>query len=175
MIAGGVSWALGTLYSAHKQKKATGKVNWLGAISDGAAVGYTVMSLGLAATSVKLTAKTTTTKTQSKGTNSNIHGNSKLSIKTQHGYEIYERSTGDVVKTGISGRPLNVNGTSPRANTQVNKLNSTVGFGKFGARVVETNLPNRQAALEWEAGNAMRLWENGNSMSIHKRPIPWDR
>lgn len=33
-----------------------------------------------------------------------VHGNSKLSTKPQHGYEIYTMETGDVVKTGISGQ-----------------------------------------------------------------------
>jgi|GEM_PF-3635374 len=46
---------------------------------------------------------------------------------------------------------------------------------KYAARVVKANLPNRQAALDWEENNAMSLWEAGNSMSIHKRPIPWDK
>ena len=39
-----------------------------------------------------------------------VHGNSKLSTKPQHLYEIYDTRNGDVVKTGISGRPLNQNG-----------------------------------------------------------------
>jgi len=56
-----------------------------------------------------------------------VHGNSKLSTKPQHGYEIYNTETGDVVKTGISGQKLNLNGTSPRANSQVNKLNTSIG------------------------------------------------
>ena len=61
------------------------------------------------------------------GTPSKVHGNSKLSAKPQHGYEIYNTETGDVVKTGISGQKLNLNGTSPRANSQVNKLNKSAG------------------------------------------------
>ncbi|WP_236339658.1 hypothetical protein [Paenibacillus plantiphilus] len=51
------------------------------------------------------------------------NGNSKASTKPQHGYEISEKATGDVAKTGISGQPLNKNGTSPRTNSQVNKWN----------------------------------------------------
>lgn len=31
-----------------------------------------------------------------------VHGNSKTITKPQHGYEIYNKKTGDVVKTGIS-------------------------------------------------------------------------
>lgn len=101
------------------------------------------------------------------------HGNSKTSTKPQHGYEIYNSETGDVVKTGISGQPLNKNGTSPRANIQVNKLNKAVGYSLYEARVVEVDIPNRALALEWEKNNALRLWREGNSMSIHKKPQPW--
>lgn len=102
-----------------------------------------------------------------------VHGNSKLSTKTQHGYEIFEKETGDVVKTGISGRPLNKNGTSSRANSQVNSFNNAAGSDKYGARVVAPSIPGRQAALDWELNNAMRLWGEGNSMGKHLRPQPW--
>ena len=64
-----------------------------------------------------------------------FHGNSKQSQQLQHGYEIYETNTGDVVKTGISGQPLNKNGTSPRANRQVNALNKAAGKGKYASRI----------------------------------------
>jgi hypothetical protein len=102
------------------------------------------------------------------------HGNSKTSMKSQHGYEIYEISTGDVVKTGISGQPLNKNGSSPRANRQVNALNVAEGYDRYGARVVETGMPGRTAALKWERANASRLYGAGNSMRIHRRPRPWE-
>ncbi|EGW39338.1 RHS repeat-associated core domain-containing protein [Desulfosporosinus sp. OT] len=108
-----------------------------------------------------------------KGASEVIHGNSKLSTKVQHGYEIFENETGDVVKTGISERPLNKNGTSPRANSQVNSFNNAAGFDKYGANVVAPYIPGRQAALDWEANNAMRLWGEGNSMGMHRRPQPW--
>ncbi len=103
-----------------------------------------------------------------------VHGNSRSSTKTQHGYEIYEKETGDVIKTGISGRNLNKNGTSPRANTQVNRLNRNAGYEKYAARVVETNMSNRASALAWEEKNALRLWKEGNSMILNLRPRPWE-
>ena len=103
----------------------------------------------------------------------NVHGNSRLSTKPQHGYEIYDKSTGDVVKTGISGQNLNQDGSSPRANRQVNSLNRSSESEVYAARVVKTDMPNRATALEWEEQNALRLWNEGNSMSIHKRPKPW--
>ena len=107
------------------------------------------------------------------GQTSSVHGNSRTSTKPQHGYEIYDTDTGDVVKTGISGQQLNLNGTSPRANSQVNRLNRMYGEEKYSARVVINNMPNRAVALEWEKNNALSLWNAGNSMSIHQRPAPW--
>ena len=103
-----------------------------------------------------------------------VHGNSKASTNPQHGYEIYNTETGDVVKTGISGQKLNLNGTSPRANSQVNKLNSSIGKQLYEARIVTTNMSSRQVALEWEKMNALRQWNGGNSMFLHKRPRPWE-
>lgn len=52
MIGGLIAWGSGTIYSAVKQKQATGKVDWLHAVSYGASWGYTAMTLGLAAVSV---------------------------------------------------------------------------------------------------------------------------
>jgi hypothetical protein len=101
-----------------------------------------------------------------------VHGNSAASTKTQHGYEISETKTGDVVKTGISGQPLNANGTSPRANSQVNDWNRNAGYIKYKAEVVVQNMPSRQVALYWERYNAARLFELGNSLSKHIRPKP---
>ena len=74
--------------------------------------------------------------TTSEGGSKSVHGNSKTSTKPQHGYEIYNKKTGDVVKTGISGQTLNKNGTSPRANTQVNKFNKLAGEDIYDARIV---------------------------------------
>ena len=102
-----------------------------------------------------------------------VHGNSKLSTKSQHGYEIYNTKTNDVVKTGISGQKLNLNGTSPRANAQVNAFNRAANDILYKARIVATNMPNRATALAWEAENALRLYQEGNSMAFHSRPAPW--
>lgn len=102
------------------------------------------------------------------------HGNSKTSMRPQHGYEIYEIETGNVVKTGISGQRLNKNGTSPRANTQVNAFNRDAGETIFAANLKVQDMPGRQTALNWERVNAQQLWDNGNSMKFHKRPRPWE-
>ncbi len=99
-----------------------------------------------------------------------VHGNSNSSMKLQHGYDIYNTQTGDVVKTGISGQSLNLNGTSPRANRQVNALNRAAGEDSlFAARIV-FQADGRSAAKAAEAARAEYLREIGNSMREHKRP-----
>ena len=102
----------------------------------------------------------------------NCNGNSKASTRPQHGYEIYDKTktTKNVAKTGISGRPLNKNATSPRANTQVNKFNAEAGYDQYAARVKVKNVPGRQKALNWEKKNADKLKAAGNPMNKHQRP-----
>jgi RHS repeat-associated protein len=100
------------------------------------------------------------------------HGNSRLSPNLQHRYEIVENSSGDVVKTGISGKPLNQNGTSGRANGQVNRLNAAEGDGAYSARVPEINLPGRQAGLDAEQAATTQLNAAGNSLRLQRRPKP---
>jgi len=79
-----------------------------------------------------------------------VHGNSRESTKLQHTYDIVEKDTGELHKTGISGQELNKNGSSPRANRQVNKLNKEAGFEKYEAKVTGTKIPGRETALEKE-------------------------
>ena len=101
-----------------------------------------------------------------------VHGNSKASPKLNHRYEIVENSTEDVVKTGISGEVLNLNGTSRRANSQVNALNRVKGPGTYSAVLREINLPGRQAALDAERLATTQLHEAGNSLVLQHRPKP---
>ena len=102
-----------------------------------------------------------------------VHGNSAKSTKPQHGYEIYEGDTGNVVKTGISGQRLNADGSSPRANVQVNALNrkeNRNAYNAYRSRVVMRDMPTRADALKWEKENSRRLISEGNSMVHHQRP-----
>ncbi|OAS14692.1 polymorphic toxin-type HINT domain-containing protein [Paenibacillus oryzisoli] len=107
-------------------------------------------------------------------TSCGFNGNSKASMKPQHGYEISETTTGKVAKTGISGQPLNKNGSSPRANQQINSWNKMAGYNKYKANVVQPSIANRQDALNWEMQNAQRLWDAGQPMDKHIRPRPWE-
>ena len=93
------------------------------------------------------------------------NGNSNASQKMQHGYEIIDTHSGIVAKTGISGQPLNQNGTSPRANKQANAWNNepnNSGRYQVEIKVVFPAGPGaRTAAKEWEAQNAVQLRSQG--------------
>lgn len=104
------------------------------------------------------------------------HGNSRLSTRAQHGYEIVDTTTGEVVKTGVSGGRRTATGGSARANSQANRWNREAGQpGRYEPRVVQ-EVPAgpgaRQQILQWEADNAARLREAGQlrDPTKHVRP-----
>jgi hypothetical protein len=101
------------------------------------------------------------------------HGNSKTSPKEQHRYEIVDnKNNGDVVKTGISGQDLNKNGTSPRANSQVNQWNREAGEERYSPNVKEVKIPGRAAGLENEQAATNSLSADGNSLRLQQKPTP---
>jgi len=67
---------------------------------------------------------------------------------------------------------MNQNGTSGRANGQVNKLNAAEGQGTYSATVPEMNLPGRQTGLNAEQAATTQLDAAGNSLRFQKRPKP---
>lgn len=79
-----------------------------------------------------------------------FHGNDKRNMRDHHLYEIADSLDDEVVKYGICGDELNADGSSPRANEQVNFLNRAVGWIRFIARVILKTIPGRQKALEIE-------------------------
>jgi RHS repeat-associated protein len=97
------------------------------------------------------------------------HGNSSKSTKPQHGYEIYDKKTGKIMKVGISGRPLK-NDISPRANEQVKYHNKQAGFEAYDARILERDMPGRAYALQWEKDTARNYYNLGYEMPFHKKP-----
>ena len=102
-------------------------------------------------------------------TNPKPHGNSKNSTNKNHVYVIVDEK-GDMVKVGVSGQPLNKNGTSPRANPQVSTLNKN-GMNTH-AVIIETDLTRTEAlALEQKITNKHAA-RNGGAMPspYHKRP-----
>ncbi|MBU3664031.1 MAG: hypothetical protein FGM41_12665, partial [Bacteroidetes bacterium] len=101
-----------------------------------------------------------------------VHGNSKLSQKTQHGYEIFNKKTGEILEYGISGQTLKKGGGSPRIDQ---KLNTKYGNNPdVGGRVTETSIPNRQTGLYWEQSkvNDHAKSNNGVGPRFQKRPQP---
>ena len=103
------------------------------------------------------------------------HGNSKLSTKAQHLYEVFKTESGTIVKTGISGGKIAKNGKSYRATRQVNKWNKAEGEGKYDSRIVQqfpAGKGAREEALTAEKLNADKhrddLTKNNNDK--HKRP-----
>lgn len=79
-----------------------------------------------------------------------------------------------MAKTGISGQPLNKDGSSPRANRQVNELNRQEGAGTYRADVRETDISGRRAGLDAEQSATNRLASEGHSLDKQKRPRPND-
>ncbi|MBN2976468.1 RHS repeat-associated core domain-containing protein, partial [Pseudomonas lactucae] len=107
------------------------------------------------------------------GGSGKVHGNSHASKNPNHVYVIVDTKTGRMMKPGISGRPLNKNGTSPRANQQLNVLNQPQA-GRYKAVIVEKNKTRLQAkATEQKITDKHAARNNGNMPSpIHKNPLP---
>ncbi|WP_260865962.1 hypothetical protein [Paenibacillus xylanexedens] len=100
------------------------------------------------------------------------HGNSLSSTNPNHVYVIVD-SNGDLVKVGISGQPLNTNGTSPRANIQVSTLNNEYGMDTR-AVIIEKDLSRIDArTLEQKITDKHAARNGGNQPSeFHILPIP---
>lgn len=79
-----------------------------------------------------------------------MHGNNKSSKRLHHLYQIEDNDENDIYKYGICGRPLNKDGTSKRANSQVNLFNRVVGYLRFSAKILLTNIKGRDKAEELE-------------------------
>ena len=99
-----------------------------------------------------------------------VNGNSKLSEKAQHVYEIRNKKTGEIVKTGISGGKISNKGKSYRAEKQVRKW----GKNDYESTII-AEIPSgpgaRQKALDIEATNAQGLRpENLTSPRYHQKP-----
>lgn len=102
-----------------------------------------------------------------------VHGNSKNSKKKQHLYEITDEDMpeDDTHKYGISGQALNKNGTSGRANSQVNQLNTELNYEKYSAEVLHDDIDSRQTALDLEKEYVKAYYEKfGKNPSANIRP-----
>ena len=92
-----------------------------------------------------------------------VHGNSHLSNRANHVYEIVDTRTGQVHKYGISGGRIRQDGASSRAEKQVRELNNAVGSNVYRSRIIRKNL-TRQKAVAVEQGRV-------NAFSVARQQI----
>lgn len=78
------------------------------------------------------------------------HANSHENDAEHHLYEIFDVERNGIYKYGICGKPLNPDGSSPRANQQINLYNRVVGMVRFFARVIMSGIPGRKSAEDIE-------------------------
>ncbi|WP_150138804.1 polymorphic toxin-type HINT domain-containing protein [Candidatus Enterovibrio escicola] len=90
-----------------------------------------------------------------------VNGNSLASTKEQHLYMIQD-TDGNIKKIGVSGQPLNKNGSSPRANSQLKQGDT--------ATVLESGIPGRANVLQKEGQVVEGLRKAGNELPDNKRP-----
>ncbi|MCC7509156.1 MAG: hypothetical protein IT464_07250 [Planctomycetes bacterium] len=110
------------------------------------------------------------------------NGNSVRSGKAQHGYEILDTKTGEIVKTGISGGKRTApaaGGTyrgSTRANKQAAQWSREAGEpDRYVANVVHEIPAGPWARLKmkkWEEANALRLRDIGQLKDLDKHRVP---
>lgn len=91
-----------------------------------------------------------------------IHKNSNENMDDHHLYEIIDSEENIVYKYGICGKPLNSDGTSPRANEQVTMFNRLVGYVQYFANILLIGIPGRVKAKQIEKGYISKFeQENG--------------
>ena len=104
----------------------------------------------------------------------NVHGNSKLSTKAQHAYDIIDKRTDKVVKTGISGGKIRNDGKSYRAEQQVRKWNKEEGGYIYESEITHQEPAGagaRDKILKYEKDRANTLYNKGElDENKHKRP-----
>ena len=103
-----------------------------------------------------------------------VHGNSKLSTRAQHAYDVYDKITGKIVKTGVSGGKIRKDGKSYRAEKQVRKWNKKENTDKYES-VITKKIPKGKGArdeiLKYERKRAFELHQKGElEKDKHIRP-----
>ena len=105
-----------------------------------------------------------------------VHGNSKFSQRAQHAYDIVDKETNHIVKTGISGGKKRFrDNKSQRAESQVRKWNKQEDTDKYES-IITHEIPggsgSRIEILEYEKEHAEELRRLGHLRDIgkHQRP-----
>ena len=87
------------------------------------------------------------------------HANSHDNDAAHHLYEIFDVERDDIFKYGISGKSLNADGSSPRANEQVALFNRVVGMVRFFARIILVDIDGRKLAEDIETEYVKHYFE----------------
>ncbi len=102
------------------------------------------------------------------------HGNSRMSTKSQHAYDIIDTETGNIVKTGVSGGKVRRDGKSYRAEQQVRKWNAEAGRSKYESVITHTESEGvgaRDRILDYEKRRADYLRQHNQlDKNRHIRP-----
>ena len=105
-----------------------------------------------------------------------VHGNSAASTKAQHAYDISEKGTDKIVKTGVSGGPIRKkDGKSVRAEKQVRKWNKEAGYEKYESNITlkEPEGEGARARIyDYEKKHAQSLRDAGQLKDDYFHKIP---
>lgn len=78
------------------------------------------------------------------------HGNSNKNTKPHHLYEIRDKEEDDIFKYGISDNQIDDDGLSRRIRRQLTILNAAVGWLRFFANILKTDISGRKKAKQLE-------------------------
>jgi URI fold toxin 2 len=78
------------------------------------------------------------------------HANSHENDALHHLYAIFDVERNTIYKYGICGKPLNSDGSSPRANEQTKIYNRVVGMVRFFSFILLIEIEGRKLAEEIE-------------------------
>jgi len=103
------------------------------------------------------------------------HGNSRVSTKAQHAYDIVDKQAGEPVKTGVSGGRIRKDGKSYRAESQVRQWNKDAGYDRYESTITHIEPEGKNARgriYEYEKNRANELRKKGllTNKRYHKKP-----
>lgn len=87
-----------------------------------------------------------------------MHRNSNQNHDPHHLYEVWDNQEEEVFKYGISSEPIEEDGLSKRIREQLRDMNLAVGWLRYIARILLTNIFGRLKAKEIE-GEHMDAFE----------------
>ncbi|MBQ8628266.1 MAG: hypothetical protein IJ421_02185 [Prevotella sp.] len=101
-----------------------------------------------------------------------VHGNSRLSTKAQHSYDIIDTKENKIVKVGVSGGKIRKDGKSVRAEIQVRKWNKEAGEERYKSIITKeepVGFGARERILDYEKKRTDEFREQLDK-NKHKRP-----